>query len=173
MTSVIAPQSLRERFAGKPSAVLRIAAQGVLSHLDRNDFEFDMNVFGNANPETGVCYGCLATATLEEAAGVRFQPDEITPCSARAATLNLEWLDVSYFEYAIDSVRKGGLGSLLHFCGVEKESLPAEFEEFFNSALDTVSVAGRWSDSRPSREKLHAFVAQLGDIAAKLEAIDL
>lgn len=79
--------------------------------LRKRHVAIDMGTFGAAR-ENGktICYGCAATNTICEIAGVVFTPRSIGGTDARARKVDAEEDFLVPFELAIDSLRRGWVG---------------------------------------------------------------
>ena len=81
--------------------------KGFNDALENPNFFIDMSTFGTSLK--GLCYGCMATVTLQSLNGRNFLGREIFSTTRRAKGCGQPREIVEQFESAIDDFRKGGI----------------------------------------------------------------
>ena len=106
------------------------------------DFQIERKWFGLIKKE--VCYGCAATNTICEIAGIAFTPDNIWSTGHRATAANATFGFIYDFECAIDYFRMGDIISTNRMFGfldlpafpIPSEPLPELTTENYLVELD-------------------------------------
>jgi len=125
----------RKQFLGltRPSEALTAMCDGLLKAERRKGFGIDMGTFGRVERVEGeegsgkVCFGCAATCAIQEAANVRFGPENIAGLGRRRKMVNrstgtrLTDNRLMSFERVMDSARRGYLYQLFSFFGFNGE----------------------------------------------------
>lgn len=111
--------TFRELCQGKPSIALKAMVAGLLKMSQRADCRIEMGTFGDF--ENGICYGCAATAAIQELCQIEFTPHQFMRERDRVEALGVETSDLRAFEYAIDSARKGELMELFLYMGLQSK----------------------------------------------------
>jgi hypothetical protein len=97
-------ETFAEYFDHKPSAALQAMVDGLRSSEKQDDFEVNMETFGDASDS--LCFGCAATVTVLESVGWKDMPDVVEECGDAVTAAN-ELGDLGRFEAAVDEARKG------------------------------------------------------------------
>ncbi len=113
----------------RPSKALRAMLTGLIKASERPTFVIEMSVFSEYIKDKDICYGCAATCALMELTGddrivksafmsTGDSEINITPgryLSNKFSTEDHDDIRATFFESAIDEVRKGDPGSLFRF----------------------------------------------------------
>jgi hypothetical protein len=107
-----------------PIDAIEAMLKGLKKARKRKTFRVQMNTYGDYF--NGVCFGCAATITLQEASGRNFKADD-SICSRpqRARYVGVNASELCYFEFAMDRFRRGDVSSLFTFFYSPKVILPA------------------------------------------------
>lgn len=104
---------IRKETNYKPSIAILRTLEGLETQGKREDFIFNMATFGSSYE--GLCYGCAATACLQEIANFNLNETTIKSFELRAQALNFDILELLSFEKVIDEARIGKLQKLGKF----------------------------------------------------------
>jgi hypothetical protein len=129
-------RDIRE-LAPKPSDAIKAMLDG-LAELPRGNFIVDMGTYGRADGE--ICYGCAATCAVHKLAGKTPDPSYIYQ-AARPYRLDLEPIQLEYFEEAINLFRMGMPWTLFDFYGLMD---PVVLEEEFTVAQPWMMTNQNW-----------------------------
>lgn len=110
--------AVKAKFGVSPSYTLRTMVQGLLNHSKRENFRVAMNTFGAYDDTYEICFGCVATVTIQELSGRSFDGREINNVWSRARFLELKEELLDEFEDAVDAARCGELSRLLMYFNV-------------------------------------------------------
>jgi hypothetical protein len=103
----------------KPSTAIWATLQGLETQSLRDDYKTNMKTYGVYDMVSKVCYGCAATAAIQEIAGVNLDRTNIETVEERALALGFDIKELTAFEEAIDGARAGRLRLLGYFCDVD------------------------------------------------------
>lgn len=113
----------------KPSIAIRAAIAGLNNRRNDPTFRLNMDTYGRSAlaGEKKLCFGCMATVSLEAITNTYLTSDVIDVVRWRANACNADHGDVDKFEIAMNAVRCNDLSRLYNFCNVnqaDRESLP-------------------------------------------------
>jgi hypothetical protein len=143
--------SIRDKVKSKPSVAITYAIKGLERLATKPGYCVNLHTYGRAYD--GICYGCAATAAIQEIAGKDLDESNIGNTQDRAKALGLEERELMAFESAINLSRSGRINKLLIFCGLgveENTDIISEVHDFWDSvsgteihcALTTLKYAG-------------------------------
>ena len=105
-----------DEIQGKPSIAILRTIQGMRRLKQNKNFKLDMFTFGKV--KEGICYGCAATAAIQEIAQIELTQENICTTSQRAKALSFDPKELHLFEHAINDARVGDMVNLLKFCDI-------------------------------------------------------
>ena len=105
-----------DEIQGKPSIAILRTIEGMRRLKQNKNFELDMFTFGKV--KEGICYGCAATAAIQEIAQIELTQENISMISQRAKALSFDLKELYRFEHAINDARVGNIVNLLKFCDI-------------------------------------------------------
>lgn len=134
----------------KPSEALEAMVKGLLKADKRKTFKIDMRTFGQSID--GICFGCAATCTLQEASKHNFKPDEILCEKERSEAIKANRLDLHNFECYMDDARRGHFYYLFAFFDI-----PYSFEFDHRFYLNN-----NWKNKLPEVRKVIKEMKKIG-----------
>ena len=139
----------------KPSQALRAMCVGLMRQSKRPDFVVDMDAYGYIRD--GFCFGCAATATLQEIAKKNLTVTNyhmsgtampFTRVQARSSALELDLQALFQFEGAMNCARLGDVSWLFSYFDCDRPDITVNFR------LKT----DNWKRELP---KVYAYIKQL------------
>lgn len=113
------PQTYKDYFGGKVSNALEAMVTGLRMTEKERGFEINMGSFGTVT-ESGVCYGCAATAAVRACLKHPIPSDYLGGQSTRAFAAEADVRDEYQFESSIDRARTGDLNCLIDYMGARE-----------------------------------------------------
>lgn len=145
-----------------PSAAIQSVIDGLEHQSKRDDFKINMRTFGEV--DGNICFGCMATCSIQEVAKRNLSLDNIHHSLKRANALDMDQFEIIYFENAIDSLRCGRIGALMAFFGHKYEDSPEIKAIFTHIQVNPFTIhTNTW------REEIH----HLKTLIYKLQKIGL
>lgn len=107
--------SIREALDGKVWKALQAMCDGLEKQSKRRLFSIESRTYGMVRD--GICFGCMATCSVQEVFKVNFHPKkhDINSVESRAEILGYSDLDLMAFESAINQARSGFLSMLFSY----------------------------------------------------------
>ncbi len=104
---------IKELTNNRPSEALEAMVRGLYKYKDNPKFIIKVSTYGDA--EGSICYGCMATCTIQELANKDLLPENIINGYDRANYLGFDSDQLRDFEWVIDDARSGKLAPLWLF----------------------------------------------------------
>lgn len=172
--------NIKQTVNRKPSVAVRAAIHGLQTARVNPNFVLHMGTYGDvADKEKNICFGCMATVTLQSIANTAFDIRSVGFTSTRAAACDANHNEVLDFEWAINQLRLGGTFPLYRFCelvtdDVAKNDLPTYVPglPFNGDALSHApnSGLGQLLSGCPEDNELDVAIARLTLLAELLES---
>lgn len=106
-------KTFKELCDGKMWKAVEAMLTGLSEQSKRTDFKINMATFGRSDHK--VCFGCAATCTIQQLAGVNFTVSNIQDVGDRAYATQTDLYDLSNFETAINELREGMISPLVNY----------------------------------------------------------
>jgi hypothetical protein len=112
-------RSILKQINSTPSTAIKFALAGLDRLSKKEGYVINMGTFGLGDCTDRVCYGCAATAAVQEMWMEDFIPENINSVLERSGALDLDCYELKSFEAAIDAARRNNLEKLGDFCNYD------------------------------------------------------
>jgi hypothetical protein len=133
-------RSILEQINSTPSKAIEFAITGINRLSTKEGYVNDMSTFGSVSRTYEICYGCAATAAVQEMWMKDFTPENIYSADHRANALDLDPHELCKFESAIDSARGNSLEELGVFCDCDLSVEEATVDYIISSWINDGST---------------------------------
>lgn len=142
------------------SQALKAMLTGLEKQSKRSDFIIDMDTFGSYRDN--ICFGCVATCTLQEIAQKDFIGEMIIYDASRAAYLGFDRNELAEFELAIDLARRFSFNSLFAFYHINDLELRGQFRKEMDTYDTTPMEVYNWKKQAPKMRRCIAWLIKRG-----------